>query len=117
MKRVLWSHRAEAASWPDPSVPQTHAHAHTAPSPAGQVPLDSRAEAYCSFDGKNRQMLAPGDSVSIQLSRWPVPMVCRTDASHDWFLSVREGLSWNQRKAQSGADLLQEAALRAAPLG
>ena len=53
-----------------------------------QVPVDSRSEAYCSFDGRARQPLWPGDSVLIRMSPWPVPMVCSLDASHDWFLSV-----------------------------
>lgn len=68
-----------------------------------KVPEDSRGEAYCSFDGKARQALRPGDSVLIHLSHWPVPMVCNLDASHDWFLSVREGLNWNRRQVQKPA--------------
>ncbi|GAB4814893.1 hypothetical protein N2152v2_001939 [Parachlorella kessleri] len=67
-----------------------------------KVPVDSRSEAYCSFDGRARQPLWPGDSVLIRMSPWPVPMVCSLDASHDWFLSVREGLNWNLRKVQGG---------------
>lgn len=67
-----------------------------------KVPEDSRSEAYCSFDGKCRQMLRPGDGVNMHVSNWPVPMVCSLDASHDWFLSVREGLNWNIRKQQAG---------------
>lgn len=67
-----------------------------------KVPTDSRSEAYCSFDGRARQLLRPGDSLLIRMSPWPVPMVCSLDASHDWFLSVREGLSWNLRKVQAG---------------
>lgn len=67
-----------------------------------KVPLDSRNEAYCSFDGKSRQVLEPGDSIHIRMSRWPAPMVCSLDASHDWFLSVREGLNWNIRVQQKG---------------
>lgn len=70
---------------------------------AEQVPLDSRSSAFCSFDGRARQELCPGDSVMIAMSRWPVPMVCNLDASHDWFLSMRDGLSWNVRKKQAGA--------------
>lgn len=67
-----------------------------------KVPADNRAEAYCSFDGRGRQMLRPGDSVLIHVSQWPVPMVCNLDSSHDWFLSVREGLNWNRRVPQKG---------------
>lgn len=67
------------------------------------VPIDSRAEAYCSFDGRGRRVLNPGDSVLVHVSQWPVPMVCNLDASHDWFLSVREGLNWNRRVPQKPA--------------
>ncbi|KAL4423771.1 hypothetical protein ABPG75_001072 [Micractinium tetrahymenae] len=67
-----------------------------------KVPLDSRSSAYCSFDGRSRQELRPGDAVMISMSQWPAPMVCHLDASHDWFLSMREGLSWNVRKQQAG---------------
>ena len=65
-----------------------------------KVPSTSRAEAYCSFDGRGREILRPGDSVVIHVSQWPVPMVCNLDSSHDWFLSVREGLNWNRRAVQ-----------------
>ena len=49
-----------------------------------QVPHDSRSEMWCSFDGKDRQRLAPGDSVLIFMSQHPIPTVCKLDASHDW---------------------------------
>ena len=65
-----------------------------------KVPSDSRSEAYCSFDGRTRRALYPGDSVLIQLSQRPVPVVCNRDSTHDWFLSVREGLHWNKRVSQ-----------------
>lgn len=67
-----------------------------------KVPVDSRSSAYCSFDGRSRQELRPGDAVLISMSQWPAPMVCHLDASHDWFLSMREGLCWNVRKQQAG---------------
>jgi NAD+ kinase len=65
-----------------------------------RVPTDSRGDLYCSFDGKGRRPLRPGDSVLVHLSKLPVPMVCNLDASHDWFMSVREGLDWNRRHLQ-----------------
>jgi len=67
-----------------------------------EVPKDSRAEMWCSFDGKHRTKLSPGDAVDIRSSRWPVPMISALGATDDWFLSVREGLHWNQRKVQKG---------------
>ncbi|KXZ45245.1 hypothetical protein GPECTOR_56g341 [Gonium pectorale] len=68
-----------------------------------QVPANSRAQMWCSFDGKDRQALRPGDAVIIRMSAWPVPTVCSRDASRDWFSSVREGLHWNLRRLQAGA--------------
>ena len=68
-----------------------------------KVPADSRSEMWCSFDGKDRQRLAPGDAVLIYMSQHPIPTVCKLDASHDWFLSMHNGLHWNVRKQQAGA--------------
>eukprot|EP00798_Chlamydomonas_sp_ICE-L_P032354 gene32354-5382_t len=47
--------------------------------------------------------LNPGDAVIIRMSQWPVPTVCSTDPSRDWFSGVREGLHWNVRGQQQGA--------------
>lgn len=69
-----------------------------------RVPTDSRGDLYCSFDGKGRRPLRPGDSVLVHLSKLPVPMVCNLDASHDWFMSVREGLDWNRRHLQGRSE-------------
>eukprot|EP00890_Picochlorum_soloecismus_P001830 jgi/Picsp_1/2648/NSC_00878-R1_nad kinase 1 len=69
-----------------------------------RVPTDSRGDLYCSFDGKGRRPLRPGDSVLVHLSKLPVPMVCNLDASHDWFMSVREGLDWNRRHLQGQSE-------------
>ena len=30
-----------------------------------EVPTDSRSETYCSFDGKGRQLLGPGDVLEV----------------------------------------------------
>ncbi|KAG2430425.1 hypothetical protein HXX76_009950 [Chlamydomonas incerta] len=68
-----------------------------------QVPSNSRAQMWCSFDGKDRQPLNAGDAVMIRMSAWPVPTVCSSDASRDWFSGVREGLHWNMRRLQAGA--------------
>ncbi len=64
------------------------------------VPAGARAPLWASFDGRGRTPLAPGDSVHIALSRWPMPTVCASDATCDWFGSVRETLHWNERTVQ-----------------
>jgi NAD+ kinase len=56
---------------------------------------------WCSFDGKHRTELLPGEGVVIRLSKWPVPTVAADlDTSRDWFRAVRECLHWNLRDVQ-----------------
>lgn len=62
------------------------------------VPRNSRATAYCAFDGKGRIELRQGDHVTITASQYPFPTVTRTDS--EWFDSVRRTLRWNVRAAE-----------------
>lgn len=67
------------------------------------VPRNSRATAYCSFDGKGRVELKQGDHVTITASQYPFPTVVRTGT--EWFDSVSRTLRWNVRAAtQKGFD-------------
>ncbi|KAH6651095.1 ATP-NAD kinase-like domain-containing protein [Chaetomium tenue] len=67
------------------------------------VPRNSRATAYCAFDGKGRIELKQGDHVTITASQYPFPTVVRTDT--EWFDSVSRTLRWNVRAAtQKGFD-------------
>ncbi|KAJ4290686.1 NAD(+) kinase [Collariella sp. IMI 366227] len=67
------------------------------------VPRNSRATAYCAFDGKGRVELRQGDHVTITASQYPFPTVVRTDT--EWFDSVSRTLRWNVRGAtQKGFD-------------
>lgn len=67
------------------------------------IPRNSRATAYCAFDGKGRLELKPGDCVTITASQYPFPTVTRTDS--EWFNSVSRTLRWNTRAAtQKGFD-------------
>lgn len=59
------------------------------------VPRNSRATAYCAFDGKGRLELRQGDHVTITASQYPFPTVTRTD--NEWFDSVSRTLRWNVR--------------------
>ena len=71
------------------------------------IPRHSRASAYCSFDGKGRVELRPGDHVTIAASQYPFPTVVKT--SNDWFESVSRTLQWNTRGAtQKGWDGAEE---------
>ncbi|KAH8657460.1 NAD kinase associated with ferric reductase, partial [Tricladium varicosporioides] len=67
------------------------------------IPRNSRATAYCSFDGKGRVELRQGDHVTIAASQYPFPTVVRSGA--EWFDSVSRTLRWNTRGAmQKGWD-------------
>ncbi|KAI1333400.1 ATP-NAD kinase [Xylariaceae sp. FL0255] len=61
------------------------------------IPHNSRATAYCAFDGKGRVELRQGDHVTITASQYPFPTVLRTGA--EWFDSVSRTLQWNTRAA------------------
>ncbi len=65
------------------------------------VPRNSRATAYCAFDGKGRIELKQGDHVTITASQYPFPTVVRTD--NEWFDSVSRTLRWNVRAATQKA--------------
>lgn len=65
------------------------------------VPRNSRATAYCAFDGKGRVELKQGDCVTITASQYPFPTVVRTDT--EWFDSVSRTLRWNTRAATQKA--------------
>ncbi|KAH8602694.1 NAD kinase associated with ferric reductase, partial [Bisporella sp. PMI_857] len=71
------------------------------------IPRNSRATAYCSFDGKGRVELRQGDHVTIAASQYPFPTVVKT--GNDWFDSVSRTLQWNTRGAtQKGWDGAEE---------
>ncbi|KAI1148638.1 ATP-NAD kinase [Nemania diffusa] len=61
------------------------------------VPRNSRATAYCAFDGKGRVELKQGDHVTITASQYPFPTVMRRNT--EWFDSVSRTLQWNTRAA------------------
>ncbi|KAF4122435.1 NAD+ kinase [Geosmithia morbida] len=61
------------------------------------IPRNSRATAYCAFDGKGRIELRQGDYITISASQYPFPTVTRTDT--EWFDSVSRTLRWNVRAA------------------
>ena len=71
------------------------------------IPRNSRATAYCSFDGKGRVELKQGDHVTIAASQYPFPTVVRSGT--EWFDSVSRTLRWNTRGAmQKGWDGAEE---------
>jgi NAD+ kinase len=65
------------------------------------VPRNSRATAYCAFDGKGRVELRQGDHVTIAASQYPFPSVLSQPT--EWFDSISRTLRWNTRGAQQKA--------------
>mmetsp|Transcript_26833 Transcript_26833/g.83290 ORF Transcript_26833/g.83290 Transcript_26833/m.83290 type:complete len:570 (-) Transcript_26833:8-1717(-) len=64
------------------------------------VPLSARCGAALSVDGKDICTLRLGDSVEVAMSPHPVPTICCTTETLDWFASVHEALQWNGRAEQ-----------------
>merc|ERR1719223_2360958 len=64
------------------------------------VPSSARSGAAFSVDGKDICVLNRGDYVEVAMSQHPVPTICRTTETKDWFRSVHEGLQWNGRIEQ-----------------
>ena len=65
------------------------------------VPKASRGGAWCSFDGKGRVELRPGDAVTIAASQYPFPTVLSNPM--EWFDSISRTLRWNTRGATQKA--------------
>jgi NAD+ kinase len=65
------------------------------------VPRNSRATAYCAFDGKGRVELRQGDHVTIAASQYPFPTVLSKPT--EWFDSISRTLRWNNRGATQKA--------------
>jgi NAD+ kinase len=65
------------------------------------VPKNSRATAYCAFDGKGRVELRQGDYVTIAASQYPFPTVLSRPT--EWFDSISRTLRWNTRGAMQKA--------------
>ncbi|KAJ8371103.1 hypothetical protein SKAU_G00111310 [Synaphobranchus kaupii] len=62
---------------------------------------DARNTAWVSFDGRKRQEVCHGDSITITTSCFPVPSICFRDPVNDWFESLAQCLHWNVRKKQN----------------
>jgi len=72
------------------------------------VSPDSRNTAWVSFDGRKRQELCHGDSLTVTTSIYPIPSICAQDQITDWFDSLAECLHWNVRKKQRTLDELSD---------
>ncbi|XP_061910501.1 NAD kinase isoform X3 [Entelurus aequoreus] len=62
---------------------------------------EARNTAWVSFDGRRRQEICHGDSITITTSCFPVPCICFRNPVNDWFESLAQCLHWNVRKQQN----------------
>lgn len=74
-----------------------------------KVPLSSRSSVMVAVDGKDRIELHWGDSIEVSGSPFPLPTICRTSVTDDWFCSVNGGLRWNLRPEQKSFNAPQSA--------
>jgi NAD+ kinase len=65
-----------------------------------QVSPEARSHAWASFDGKHRLQLRRGDSLLVEMSKYPMPTVNATDHAADWFGSLNRGFGFNVRGAK-----------------
>ncbi|KAG8505525.1 NAD kinase, partial [Galemys pyrenaicus] len=62
---------------------------------------EARNTAWVSFDGRKRQEIRHGDSISITTSCYPLPSLCVHEPVSDWFESLAQCLHWNVRRRQA----------------
>eukprot|EP01029_Cantina_marsupialis_P000323 TRINITY_DN102614_c0_g1_i2.p1 TRINITY_DN102614_c0_g1~~TRINITY_DN102614_c0_g1_i2.p1 ORF type:complete len:515 (+),score=137.57 TRINITY_DN102614_c0_g1_i2:193-1737(+) len=65
-----------------------------------EVPLQSRHNAWATFDGRTAIELHPGDVVEAWMSPWPVPMITVHEFQGEWVQSLNHKLHWNTRERQ-----------------
>ncbi|XP_063091360.1 NAD kinase isoform X2 [Cavia porcellus] len=71
---------------------------------------EARNTAWVSLDGRKRQEIRHGDSITITTSCYPLPSICVRDPVSDWFESLAQCLHWNVRKKQAHFEEEEEAA-------
>ena len=64
------------------------------------VPEAARGSAYVAFDGRQQTELKRGDYVTVRMSRYPLPAVCKSDEHSDWLNALNTGLNFNLREVQ-----------------
>ena len=62
-----------------------------------KVPETARIEPVASFDGKKQRRLKRGESLVVAGWRFPVPAICKSGETGDWFRAVKDSLLWNVR--------------------
>jgi len=58
-----------------------------------QLTKGARSPAWVSFDGRQRQPLDQGDTLTVNISQWPVPVISLVGATDDWLEGCNAFLS------------------------
>ena len=64
------------------------------------VDAGARADAWVTFDGRDRVRLKRGDSLVVTASPFPLPTVLRLGNTADWFGGLRTSFNFNKRSRQ-----------------
>ena len=64
------------------------------------IPSTARTEGRVIFDGHKSRVLKHGDSVIVETSSFPIPVINSKPFDQDWYKSIREKLHWNVRVEQ-----------------
>lgn len=63
-------------------------------------PEESRSTATITYDGRNRTELGRGETVTVEMSEYPLATVCRVGDTGDWVGGLGECFGFNKRKPQ-----------------
>jgi len=64
------------------------------------IPSTARTDGRAIFDGHKMEVLKHGESVIVETSKFPLPVIHAAPHDHDWFDSIIEKLHWNVRIQQ-----------------
>jgi len=64
------------------------------------IPYSARTDGRAIFDGHKMEVLRHGESILVETSSFPIPVINRSPYDQDWFKSIREKLQWNVRVEQ-----------------
>ena len=67
---------------------------------AVSIPYSARTDGRAIFDGHKMEVLRHGESILVETSSFPIPVINRSPYDQDWFKSIREKLQWNVRVEQ-----------------
>ena len=64
------------------------------------IPGSARTDGRAIFDGHRMEVLRHGESIIVETSQFPLPVINSASHDRDWFDSIIEKLQWNARVQQ-----------------